>query len=425
MAYIEPVIVFLTVYLGLIAGRRPFEVRADPAVHAIRFLLDGREVAALQQPPWKASVDLGDAVEPHEIVAVGFGDNGKEIARASQIVNLPRPAAEVDVILDRESVTLQPRHISYAKVKSAKVTLDGKALDLDRRLKAALPEVDRTRPHVVTAEVEFADGTVARREVVFGGAFSDSVPAELTPAAITPAAAEGKPVPDDCFAPLRLNSVEKGGALLVIVRDPLPPEIANAPRGRAAMTPAARRSLMTSAMAAGAMELMSSVAEPVQASNQPTALMFPHLASPDPRIGLYWFVTMTRLPAPMKEPRQWADAVAVAGVHAASSGKRRAVILLLGRETDTSRSAPAAVRRYLDRIGVPLFVWSASGPRPDVAGEWGEVVDVSSRDKLEQATAQVNGVLESQRIAWLYADPIAAIHARATSGCGWRTLARN
>jgi len=38
-----------------------------------------------------------------------------------------------------------------------------------------------THPHLIAAEMRFDDGFVARREMVAGGAVSDSINSELTP----------------------------------------------------------------------------------------------------------------------------------------------------------------------------------------------------------------------------------------------------
>src|SRR5260370_11453968 len=57
-------IVFISLYLGLIAGRQPVELQAGPSVKSVRVLVDGREAAVLQSPPWRAIVDLGPAFQP-------------------------------------------------------------------------------------------------------------------------------------------------------------------------------------------------------------------------------------------------------------------------------------------------------------------------------------------------------------------------
>lgn len=419
-------IVFLTVYLGLIAGRQPIELRADPAVAAIRLLLDGKEIATLHEPPWKGTVDLGADIAPHELLAIALDSGGKEIGRASQVLNLPRPQAEVDVAVGKSTVTLQGRDVGYAHATGARVKLDGVPLALDKNFTAALPELDRKRPHVVSAEMEFADRSTARREIVFGGQFSESLPAELTPAAIVGTNAEAPGPPEACFAPLRVSLVEKGGAVLLIVRDPSPRDIRIAVRttGRiGSLQQAQALRVLASVSADTTVSMVMATADRVPAPDQPTAFMFPVIPRP-PNEGLYRFISRA-LNRETDGPRRWADAVAVAGVQAIAGGRRRAVILVLGKARDASENTPRSVRRYLASIGVPLFVWSNETPPADAAQSWGEVTDISTGDKLSAATDAVSRALDGQRIAWLYADPLTAVRARARDGCGYMTLARD
>jgi hypothetical protein len=77
------------------------------------------------------------------------------------------------------------------------------------------------------------------------------------------------------------------------------------------------------------------------------------------------------------------------------------VVLVLGpRPADKSTATPRSVRGYLDDLGVPLFVWAS---RPRGAGDlgWGEVEDVSTYGKLEQAVERLRERLAAQRLAWL------------------------
>jgi hypothetical protein len=79
------------------------------------------------------------------------------------------------------------------------------------------------------------------------------------------------------------------------------------------------------------------------------------------------------------------------------------VVLILGRQTaDTSQYAPAAVRAYLEKIRVPLFVWSLENRTADrVAAAWGTVEDVSSFPKLKAAFEKLRSELDSQQTVWV------------------------
>ena len=424
-------IVFLTVYLGLVAGRQPIELRVDPAVKTVRLLLDGKNIETMGAAPWSSIVDFGQTIQPHELVAQGLDDKGEEIARASQFINLPRATAELEIILDRNAegtpvrATLEGRHVSYASIRRAELKLDVVPLSLDRHHRAALPALDMKRPHVLAAEMRFADGTIARREVVFGGQFAETVPTQLTPAVVTRTGTAEARAADDCFlnngAALRVSNVEKANATLVVVRDPDPAEV----KGALLFTSVIGGSIDTAVMRRTAMldpdttaELLSPAADRVVVPDQPTAILFPSLTNSSSKEGLYWFLTSTKIRgSALDAPRRWADAVAVAAVKAVASGRRRAVLLVLGNAPDASYHSPATVRQYLASVGVPLFVWSVFG-RPGAAAAWGEVEDVSSMEKMSAATEKIRGALDAQRIAWLYTDPLTALHAEVKEGCG-------
>jgi len=53
-----PQIVFLTLYLGLVSGRQPVELRVDSGM-ALRLSLNGTPVATLTSPPSQARVICG------------------------------------------------------------------------------------------------------------------------------------------------------------------------------------------------------------------------------------------------------------------------------------------------------------------------------------------------------------------------------
>ncbi|HEY3202033.1 MAG TPA: hypothetical protein VGL03_00080, partial [Thermoanaerobaculia bacterium] len=87
----------------------------------------------------------------------------------------------------------------------------------------------------------------------------------------------------------------------------------------------------------------------------------------------------------------------------AASYSRRAVVLVLGRtDRDDSRNDPASVRRYLERLHVPLYVWSLAGTGRDrPAAAWGSYEDISSVAAFRRAVGRVRQDLQSQSIVWL------------------------
>jgi hypothetical protein len=424
-------IVFLTLYLGLVSGRQPLALRADPAVKSIRIVVDGTTLATMTAPPWRVDLNFGPLLLPHEIVAVGFDADGIEVARVTQFANLPRRMAEMDVVLTRDAkgrparAAIVARHVTHEKVRRASIKLDDKEVALDNELAAKIPAIDMMRPHVLTAEVRFSDGTAARREVVFGGQYAESTQAQLTPIVVTRTAAGDAPV-DRCIvvngAPLNVRSVERSTADVVIVRDP---------DARNAYVLARRGSPILGAQKAVAAledgtfgQILSPIPEQIRGDAAATTIFTPTFSFDASKYGMYYALAWLYGPRGSAAQRQWADAVAVAGISAIADGRRRAVVLVLGDARDYSEHSPAVVRRYLDALGVPLFVWSVEGPRPDLAASWGDVDDVSSMDKLVAATNRIRRTLAEQRVVWVTADPLTALRAQVKDGCGYARIAR-
>ena len=80
------------------------------------------------------------------------------------------------------------------------------------------------------------------------------------------------------------------------------------------------------------------------------------------------------------------------------------VLLLSGSDVDFSARSADSVRRYLERIHVPLYVWSLGETRPPLlspAGAWGDFVDVSSHGKFHDAVSHLLDDLERQSVVWL------------------------
>jgi hypothetical protein len=416
-------IVFLTLFLGLASGFQHVEVQVDPAVKMVRMLLDGQNVARITQPPWRATIDFGRTIEPQRLEAVGFNEKGDEVGRASQIINLPRPAAEIDLVLhDNNTAEMTWRHIARALPKRESMKLDGVALTVDQH-RAKFPPLDLTHPHVLTADITFDDGINARREIVFGGAMVDSAETELTPLPLIQTSAKAAEKLEGCIgaagAPLRVSAVEKPNALVVVVRDPNP-------REALLVLDPTRRGLKGVPLESDTyVRMLWPVPDRQADPGQPVAVLFPATKDSDTlKYGMLALVAGSEDQRQPKQTRQYADAVAVAGVQAATGGRRRAVVLILGAgERDASQYAPATVRRYLESIGVPLFVWSLC-PSEGLAHEWGSIEDVSNQDRLRAAIKRLATALAAQRIAWVDADPIAALRAGVKESCGYAPVVR-
>lgn len=416
-------IVFLTLFLGIVGGVHPVSLEVSGPVKTVRMMLGEREVAVLTQPPWRATIEMGRTLVPRELTAIGFDAQGKEIARATQILNLPRPVAEFDIALEQGAVeapaglTLRWRHLLGTRPDKAKASLDGKPLALDRKLHARLPKLNLETPHVISAELRFDDGFVARRELVIESIRSDTVGTQLTPIVVRETAAQHPPSWDGCLISpsgraVRTAAVETPRAVVIVVRDPN--RDFSLPKGD-----------LPSLDKGTVLRMLWPVGRRYDADQNPASFLFP--PSSDVNVEKTSFLRFVSVRGPVllsDEPLQLADAVAAAGVQAATGVQRRAVVLVLSRKRDESTHAPREVRRYLASIGVPLFVWSPTAPPPPRAETWGEFDDVSTTEKLGQAIERIRRALAEQRIAWVDVDPLTALRLKANESCGIETSAR-
>ena len=97
----------------------------------------------------------------------------------------------------------------------------------------------------------------------------------------------------------------------------------------------------------------------------------------------------------------YTDAVAVAGLNAFESFGRRAVLLVLGESSpDLSTYKPPVVRRYLELLRVPLFVWSLEAEPPE-GSPWGPVDAVGTSRGMRAAYERLRTALDSQAIVWV------------------------
>jgi hypothetical protein len=120
--------------------------------------------------------------------------------------------------------------------------------------------------------------------------------------------------------------------------------------------------------------------------------------------GLRWILTRVFNPQPEHRSPRFTDAVAVAGLNAYGTFRRRAVLLVLSPEDhDTSQYDADMVRRFLASLRVPLFVWSLGPPVGPVGSAWAwtEAIDVSSEEALKAEFARIKVELETQRIVWV------------------------
>ena len=402
-------LVLTTRLLALVNGEQFVNVQTGPAVESVAIVLDGKTISRLRSP-FQTVVNFGPELAPHELTSIAYDAQGNEVGRDTQIVNLARPPAEVEIVLDREEsgrlrAKVRWQHIAAEAPKKIALKLDGATIASTET--ATLPAVEPSAIHVLKAELEFQGGLTATKELAFGGQFSEEVPSELTGVLATRKAR--------CFRDgdrvLRPAAVEKPDALVLFVR--------------ASDAFLARRKLRI--MSGGGPERIANIyrsfglpdtqmrfiwpsARQVQVNESHSAVNLFHRSQVAD--GSDGPLRMLTLYGPEAVSEQFADAVAVAGVQAIGGAKRRAVVLVLGEEKDESRRSPAEVRRYLERIGVPLLVWSLGKITPEMKKAWGDVTDVSTTDRLYNATERLRKMLDEQRIAWLPLQPLQALRAK-------------
>lgn len=414
-------IAFLTLFLGLTLGPQPVELTVTGPVAVVEILLDGTPVARLDGPPWSGRIDFGSALLPHQLVARALDEQGTEVGRARQWVNLPRPPAEVEVLFEqgeggrRVAGRLTWQSLTGESPSALAVTFDGKPLIPDAQGRIALPDHDPETTHVLSAELRFSGSLVARKDVAFGGELGDEVATELTAVPVRLRPGQKLPAPERMRGwflsggkPLTVAAVEEGPAQLFVVRDLATADalrkLDSGGKSRSVLSEAQRHSeyrrFLLMLGKEDTVRFVWPVARSVSGDGLPAELfdMSRDFGAEDG--GLLWFLarSLPRVDNPWKQ--RLADAVAVGGLQALYGNRRRAVLLVLGeRPTDVSRSDPALVRRYLESIRVPLFVWTLG--HPGVSGTWGEGVEVSSIGKMRKAFTRLEKELATQRIVWL------------------------
>lgn len=385
----------------------------DGSVSAVVFELDGKQVGRRVVSPWTADVDFGDEYTPHELVARALDTKGSEVARVRQWINVPRPPAEVQVLLEKNALgkTVAAR-LTWAsrfgsKASRVTVTLDGRELSVDEARRVTLPNYDASIGHVFTARLEFPNGVRSRADLVLGGGSSDEAGSELT---AVPVRVAGKrpPAAQDLQGrflergvSLNVTGVERGPATVVVVRDLDESEEAYQRLG----------GVFRRRFSGDGSELESDDQLQVQ---WPVTREIPDVEGSNilfeaSRVfsgsgaSLAFLLMRVGYPGESRQPRRFADAVAVAALQASASCSRRTVILVLGSSgRDESHVDPASVRRYLQRLHVPLYVWSLGGRSPDVpARAWGDFEDTSTVASFSRAVDRVRKDLQSQAVVWV------------------------
>lgn len=429
---------FASLFVGFVIGVVNVELMASGSVDRVSLLLDGRPVAELREP-FRAAVDLGCDPAPHELVAVAWDAAGKEVGRARQRINLPRPTADASLVLEAgrggtgRVARLTWRALVGEVPKAMSVTFDGEPLAIADPRRIELPSHEPAQVHFLRADLEFDEGVSASAELIFGGSKRSEALAELT---AIPVELEGEASPPSASemagwlevrgVPLEVEGVEAAGVDVVFVvegsatrqlrraanrgaDEHLPgEEWGSGPRKSPSGTPTFRRWGGTGGRRLSVpVDLRFRMQRPVArmtAQKEMVANLFP---------STRWFAYRALTPAILvnallslseKPPigQRLADAVVVAGLEAAKGNGRRAVVLILGPGAkDEGLLGADDARSFLSRLGVPLQVWSVGRKHSREAARWKPQRLVSDTWEVEGAVHELLEATIRQRIAWV------------------------
>jgi hypothetical protein len=405
-------VTFVTLILSLISGTLPVEVAVDGPVTRVELVLDGRLVGTRNGPPWRFLCDFGNDLVPHELVAVAYDADGNEMHSTRQLINLPRPQAETRIAFESdESGTPNAVRVFWesadpVKPLSVYAIFDGFVLQPDDDNRFELPPYDPGEIHIVTAEVQFLGDVTARTDVTFGGRYGSQVATELT--AVPIQMRGGRPTVDDLQGrflldgkPLAVAAVEQPGIKVFLIRDLVAlHQLEVIRRHQDAVDggyPGGGSPSRQDRLTREDDQLYFVLPNPKKRRNRE---LFPTTSGWNlKRWDLKWLVTHALTGEGSVRGQQLADAVAVAGVQAASEGAPRAVVLVTsGRPSDKSIYEPAKVRRFLRSLRVPLYVWSTSAG--DDLG-WGPDVLLDNAKTLRRAAKALMREAGQQWIVWL------------------------
>ena len=426
---------FLTLFLGLITGPHPVAVSVGTEVARVELLLDGRARTVLTAPDWRAQMDFGKKLRPHVLEAVAYDRDGAVLDRTQQRINLPRAGAEAALVLQTDQqdrwATLSWENAQGEQPRRIRFLLDGEPLEVSDFRQIPLPAPDSRRTRLLQAELTFASGDIVSAELLFDGTGTEWVQTELTAVPLhwrrrLPSSTRRVAL-RRAGQSVSVDALERGPSLIVVVRGD---SVAEALAGFA--TPFDEGSyngtLTSSVGSLGVAGLDSgalappATATPEQqrrtalpfADDQTVRMVLPRaqrrsgqeveleLFATSPEIdstmgGLLWLLGVGVHLEDLSPQSRLGDAVAVAGLTAARSNRRRGVLVVLGRplEPDASRYSLLQARQYLEALGVPLEVWCLC------ATPGAGVVSIDDYRTLTRRFRDFQKGMEQQSIAWI------------------------
>jgi hypothetical protein len=341
--------------------------------------------------------------------------SGARLATVRQLVNMPRPPAEVRVVLERDG-TGPPTEARLSwesalprAVEAVNVSVDGTPLLVVDKTRAPLPAYDLKQAHLLRAEVDFGDGIVATEQLAFGGEYIEQSEANLTAVPILLGEDAKTPTIERLSGILLANGTP---AQVVAVEEP-PATIAVVVPRRSRhtwftlLTKLSRTSHWPSDLppyGKDTLVLQSTEPQPIRGFRGEIIEAFP--ANMAPSISRRtWLETATRLALPGSASAQESigDALCVAALTCAGRNNRRVVALLVTpADRDAVDAALISTRSYLSMIGVPLALWTedralARNPPPG----WKTVEELGWSRSLLEAAGHIDDHIDRQRIVWI------------------------
>jgi hypothetical protein len=404
----HPMIAFVSLFLGLMFGSRPVEVVVGEGVAAVELRLDGQRVDLIRQAPWVMACDFGPNITPRLLEAVAFDAQNRELGRVRQWLNLPQASAVLNAVLGpREEGGARVARLSWessagAEPKSVVAFLDGTPLAVPDPHRIELPSVDESQFHLLNVEMEFENRVTSRVDLTFGGSYADEVNTEITALPIeavgklkqapTVAGVQGWFLEDG--KTLRVVAVEKEQMELVFVMD--------RPFGRF-FGPGERRKIPKALHLTDEHRIRFVASIPTQSQGVGSTFeLFPISRTYGKEFGdLYRLLSGMGRP-PQNSPAQPTSAVAVAGLAAYESRRRRAVVLIPSeRHTQDGKVTPAQVRSYLEDLHVPFFVWEPERKPSEQFAAWGKPRPAGTIKDLAAAFEEINRILDRQWVVWI------------------------
>jgi hypothetical protein len=413
---------FVTLFLALVVGVHPVELAVvGDRVASVELQLDGKRVGEARGEPWIIECDFGEQLRPHTLVAVARDAEGAVVGRVDQRVNVPRSAAELRIMLEGDGsnrrARLMWRSLDGSPPREVTVTLDGTELPGQTLERIELPRFDPKRAHILTAEVEFSDDVRARSEVAFGGVFGETAATELT-AVLLQLLRPRKPPKENRVAtwlevddgPVQIVAVEKGNRDVLMLRDRTAVDALEKLDRKALEAKNLRVktghrgwAVPPGVRPVDSLRLVQTTPRLVATTGRDTGLFS---VSPD-FVGSIPLVLFSDFEEAVEDaPQLFSWSVSSAGSVAAAGKRARALVLVKEQGSpDAGHLPPDNARRYLELLGVPLFVWRPSGPSPDGTDDgWGEGHDISTLRGLTKAVNDLEKSLEAQFVVWIDGD---------------------